>query len=155
MQVTVCPVSMARVSWCAVRQYYEWMVEKFYFSSCSAMGRRHLLRRLFVGCGDQCQFGCSGECFDCGFPSQCGAFRVQRLGIAKDQRPAMFGVLGAFAGLVSSHSLLQIVGDAGVETAVGALDNIHKPHCCRFPVLCEGRRLGGAMHIAYGRRQME
>ena len=33
MQVTVCPVSTARVNWCAVRQHYGWMVEKFYFSS--------------------------------------------------------------------------------------------------------------------------
>jgi len=29
MQVTVCPVTARH----AVRQYYEWMVEEFYFSS--------------------------------------------------------------------------------------------------------------------------
>lgn len=83
---------------------------------------------LLGGGGDEREFGGTVERFDRGFPSQGVSSRIHCLAVSKGQRSAVLRVFGALAGAMGSHSLLQVVGDTGVEAPVGALDDIDKPH---------------------------
>ena len=68
-----------------------------------------------------------GQLFDFPFPLQgCGMIRTA-LPVSQLQRQSAPGVFGALAGTVDRKAFFHIGGDAGVEGAVPAAENIKIP----------------------------
>ena len=78
----------------------------------------------------QFQFLRSGKLFDLVFPF--GGFCPVGVLFPVDQlhRGAATGVFGTFALVVLLHPLFHIRGDAGVESSVGAAENVYGPGSC-------------------------
>ena len=74
---------------------------------------------------DQPQLFCSGQLLDLQLPPEGGAFIRLRFPIPERHRQAAAGVFGAPAAVVDRKPCLRVPGNAGIEGAVGAFQQIH------------------------------
>ncbi len=87
-----------------------------------------VLRAVAAGAADEGLLPAAGPALDLGFAAQGGGTAAVFLFPDQAHRAARGGVLGGLAAVVLLEAASGVGGDAGVERAVGAAEEIAKVH---------------------------